>query len=473
MVFKSKLLVAIIAIGLIAVAIWGGVTLLSPSDSDDLAPTVTLTTPLDNATNVAINTKVTATFSEEMNKDSISTSTFFLKQGETPISATVSYTGLTAILDPTNDFTISVVYEATITTGVKDSIGNALATEYSWTFTTGMASDITAPTVASTTPNHEATDVSINRPVSVVFSEAMDPLSVNTSTFILKYGETSVSGEVILIGTTATFTPENNLPTHTVFSVNITNEAEDLAGNALAANYIWNFTTGENVVAGPAPVVLGTAGNYVILAKTGVSTTGTTAIVGDLGLSPAAQSYFTGFSETLDISNTFATSDVVTGKMHASNMATPTPAILTRAIGDMEIAYIDATGRAADITELGAGDIGGMNLIPGIYSWGTDLNIPTDVTLNGNKGDVWIFQISGDLIVANSVKVILEGGAEAKDIFWQVAGKATLGTTSDFKGTILCSTNIVLNTGAMFNGRALAQTAVTLDANAVTQPNAP
>jgi hypothetical protein len=139
----------------------------------------------------------------------------------------------------------------------------------------------------------------------------------------------------------------------------------------------------------------------------------------------------------------------------------------------MQLAYTDAAGRTvpAPITELGAGNITTMNLAPGLYKWGTGLAIDAaGVTLTGGANDVWIFQIGVDLTVANGAIVTLGGGAQAKNVFWQVAGKATLGTTSDFKGTILSQTLISLNTGAVMNGRALAQTAVTLNQNAVTKP---
>ena len=144
---------------------------------------------------------------------------------------------------------------------------------------------------------------------------------------------------------------------------------------------------------------------------------------------------------------------------------------MTTAISDMETAYTDAAGRTSpDFTELGTGDISGMTLSPGLYKWGTGVLITSGVTLMGSENDVWIFQIAQDLTVGNGAIVSLSGGAQAKNIFWQVAGETTLGTTSDFKGSILSKTLIAMNTGATLNGRALAQTAVTLQTNAVTLP---
>jgi hypothetical protein len=209
----------------------------------------------------------------------------------------------------------------------------------------------------------------------------------------------------------------------------------------------------------------------VILAMSGVSTTGTTSIVGNVGISPAAATYITGFGLIMDASNQFATSSLVTGKLYAPGYAVPTPTTMTTAISDMQTAYTNAAGRTLPAaTELGAGNIGGMTLAPGLYKWGTGVNIPTDITLSGGANDVWIFQIAQTLTVGNGVHINLSGGAQAKNIFWQVAGQTTLGTTSVFNGNILDQTAIVLNTGATLNGRALAQTAVTLNANSVVVP---
>ncbi len=224
------------------------------------------------------------------------------------------------------------------------------------------------------------------------------------------------------------------------------------------------------LAASPAPVNLGSAGNFVILSKTGISTTGATSVVGDIGLSPAAATYITGFALILPFASPFSTSALITGKVYASDYANPTPANLTTAVLNMQTAYTDAAGRAPTVTELGAGNIGGLTLAPGVYKWGTGLTIPTNVTLSGGANDIWIFQIAQTLTVSSGVKVILSGGAQPSNIFWVVAGQTTIGTTAVFNGNILDQTAIVLNTGAKLNGRALAQTAVTLDSNAVTAP---
>jgi hypothetical protein len=217
-------------------------------------------------------------------------------------------------------------------------------------------------------------------------------------------------------------------------------------------------------------VSLGTAANFTILAKTGISNVPPTAIEGDIGLSPAAATYLTGFSLIADATNRFSTSTQVTGRVYASDYDPPTPASMTTAVLDMELAFTEAAGLAPDVIELGAGDIGGMVLDPGVYAWGTGLLIPTDVTLEGSATDVWVFQIAGDLTVANGQSVLLMGGALPENVFWQVSGLVDLGTTAHCEGTVLTMTSARLGTGASIDGRLLAQTAVTLDGNTVVGP---
>ncbi|MHB1309594.1 MAG: ice-binding family protein [Limisphaerales bacterium] len=225
--------------------------------------------------------------------------------------------------------------------------------------------------------------------------------------------------------------------------------------------------------AAQAPVNLGTAGNHVILAKSGISTVPASVITGDIGVSPIDSTAITGFSLIHTTGSPFATSDQVTGRVYAPDYAAPTPVNLTSAIGDMETAYTDAAGRSSpDFTELGAGQIGGLTFVPGLYKWGTDVLISSDVTFSGSPSNVWIFQIAGRIEQASGTRMFLAGGAMAKNIFWQAFGDITLGTTAHFEGIVLTKTSISLATGASINGRLLAQTAVTLDGSTVTAPAA-
>jgi hypothetical protein len=194
-------------------------------------------------------------------------------------------------------------------------------------------------------------------------------------------------------------------------------------------------------------------------------------VTGDIGISPAAASFITGFSLVADATNVFATSSQVVGKAYAANYAVPTPSNLTTAISNMESAYSDAAGRPTpDFLELGTGNIGGLTLVPGLYKWTSTVTIPVDVVISGGANDVWIFQTTGDLTMSAGKNVTLSGGAQAKHIFWQVAGKATFGANSHFEGIVLAKTDITLQTGATMNGRALAQTQVALQQATLTQP---
>jgi len=212
---------------------------------------------------------------------------------------------------------------------------------------------------------------------------------------------------------------------------------------------------------GPAPVIMGSAANFRILAQSAITNVPTTAVTGNVGLSPA-----TGAGIGL-------TCVEVTGVINSADAAGPLPCVvtdatgLTTAISDAGIAYTDANSRAPDYNELGAGNIGGLNLGPATYKWGTAVLIPSNLTLTGGPNDVWIFQIAQGLSVSSGVQIILAGGALPQNIYWATFSAADLATTSKFQGTVLSQTSIAMKTGATINGRLLAGTAVTLDQNVV------
>ena len=220
----------------------------------------------------------------------------------------------------------------------------------------------------------------------------------------------------------------------------------------------------------PVPLNLRTAGSFTILTKTGISTTGTTSIVGDIGASPIASTAITGFGLIMDASNQFSRTPIVTGKVYGAEYAAPTPSKMTTAISDMQTAFTTANGLVtpSPIVAKYAGDLSGKTLRRGLYKWSTGVLITNaGVTLSGGPDDVWIFQIAQNLTVNNNAKITLIGGAQAKNVFWVVSGKATLGTAVNFSGIILSKTLISLNTGAQVKGKLLAQTAATLIANSV------
>ncbi len=431
-------------------------TFTTGATADVTPPTVISTVPANGATDVSLNGNITATFSEAMDPSTITTTTFTVQHGVTFISGTVTYIGVTATFNPASDLTPSTDYTATITTGVRDVTGNAMVNDYVWTFTTGATADVTPPTVVFTVPACNDTDVTVTSIVTATFSEAMDPSTISTVTFTLTGpGQTPVTGIVSysVIDTEATFTPASDLEPNTEYTFRITTGAEDVAGNPLANDFVCSFTTGTTGT-NLESVDLRSAGDFAILAGSAVTNTGQTIINGDLGVSPGTA--VTGFPP-----------GVVNGEMHVADP------VAAQAKLDLTTAYNDAAGRTTAPINV-AGNIGGQTLAPGLYNSTSSLEISSgDLTLDaqGDENAVWIFQIASTLTTTVGRQVILSGGAQARNIFWQVGSSATLGTNSVFKGNILADQSITITTGAVLDGRALTRiAAVTLDFNIVTMP---
>src|SRR5437667_4617257 len=312
-----------------------------------------------------------------MDPSTITPVTFTLKQGTTSVAGTVSYAGVTATFNPVSTLAANAVYTATMTTGARDLAGNALATGFSWSFTTGVTPDTTRPIVSATVPANAATGVAINQKIAATFSEAMDPLTITPVTFTLKQGTTDVAGTVTYAGVTATFNPVSTLAPNAVYTATMTTGARDLAGNALATDFSWSFTTGATpnttaptvsltvppltvrlagvtaafglaiapdttaaTAAGPAPVALGAAGSFAVLAASTVTNTGATTVNGDLGLSRGTA--VTGFPP-----------GTVNGTIHAGDPAA------AQAELDLTTAYNDAAGRTVGAITV-AGNLGGQ-----------------------------------------------------------------------------------------------------------------
>lgn len=437
-------------------------------DADIQAPTVVLTTPLNSAVDVAHDQQVKIDFSEEMLASTINSTSFTLKQGTTSIAGDIAYANSSATFTPADMLSENLEYTATITTAVTDLAGNSLAANVVWSFTTSMNPDELPPTVLTTSPTNDAIDIVRNKLIEITFSEEMDIATITNANFTLKQGTTPVEGVVTYQESRATFTPNGTLGAALIYTAKVTTSVTDVAGNALAADMQWSFTTGGQAQS-LANVDLGAAENYVILAKTAINNNPTSSITGNLGISPAAETYITGFS-LIDATG-YATSSQVTGQVFAADMADPTPSNLTTAINNMQTAYTDAAGRTSpDFSELYTGDISGKTLTSGLYKWTNSVTMSSDVTLSGDSTEVWIFQIEGDLSMSADVNITLTGGAQNKNIIWQVAGEAIIRTTSHFEGIILSMTGITFQTGASLNGRALAQTAVILDGNTVVAP---
>ena len=309
------------------------------------------------------------------------------------------------------------------------------------------------PTVLSTSPSNLAVNVSVNKKITATFSRSMDPLTINGTTFLLKQGNNTIAGVVTYDGpsNTATFTPSMPLGLSLLYTATITTGAKDPSGSALAANYVWTFTTGA---CSQAPITLRTAANFVVLAGSTVTNTGMSHVTGDLGVSPGTA--VTGFPP-----------GILVGAQHAGD---PTSA---QGIADLTTAYNEAAGRTlCPITV--SGNLGGQTLAPGLYKSTSSLAVSSgDLTLDaqGDSDAVFIFQMASTLTTTAGRQVVLAGGAKSTNVFWQVGTSATLGTTSSFQGTVMADQAITMNTGATLNGRVLARiAAVALDTNTIVKP---
>nr|NQU90406.1 Ig-like domain-containing protein [Bacteroidota bacterium] len=442
------------------------------STGSTLAPMVISTDPADAATNVFLNKTVTATFNQAMDPLSLTTTTVTVKQGVTPVAGTVSYSGTTVSFKPTSILTSGTLYTGTITSGAKNAAGTNMADDYVWNFTTGT---VAAPKVNSTDPLNLATGVALNKVVSAVFSEAMDPLTITTTSFTLMTGATPVAGTVNYSGTTATFTPTSLLLSGNTYTATITTDAKNPAGIPIANDYVWKFSTGAPL--GPVGVDLKSVARFGIIAGLGVSNQAGFSEIHDLdvGISPGPRTGIVGFPPGI----------IVNGAFYASDDVAPAgvPAMLTQAKQDLTDAYLFAANATAPAPVIIAGDQGGKTLAPGLYKSTSTLGIQFgDLTLDaqGDANAVWIFQIAAEFTTVGGGpfpsptggNVILSGGAQAKNVFWQVTSSAIIGDYTSFKGNILALTSITMGPYAKAEGRMLARngSVVLTSTNIITKP---
>ncbi|PKP00336.1 MAG: hypothetical protein CVU13_02180 [Bacteroidetes bacterium HGW-Bacteroidetes-8] len=415
-------------------------------------PYIVSTDPLNLATNVPLDKVVSATFSKAMDPLTFNNTTFTVKKGAVTVAGSVTYFGMKGSFIPNSNLDPNTVYTCTVTSGVKDATGNAMAANYNWSFTTGSLPDVTRPTVILTSPLSNAVNVAVSSNITATFSELMDNTSINNITFTVKNGLIAVAGSVTYSGLMATFNPNPDLLPGTTYRATITTGAKDIAGNTLISNYEWDFTTA--FPAGPMGIDLRTAGDYAVLAGSGVSNTGLTIINGDLGTSPTGT--VNGFPP-----------GIVNGVINAAN------ALAAQAKLDLTTAFNDGMSRSTSAISL-PGDLSGLTLTPGLYVNSTSVLLSSGSVWLDAQGDAnatFIFKMGSTLTSLAGTSVVLSGGAQAKNIYWIVGTSATLGTNSIFYGNILADQSITLTTGAVLNGRALTRiAAVTLDASIVTKP---
>jgi hypothetical protein len=331
--------------------------------------------------------------------------------------------------------------------------------------------DTTPPTVTGNLPATAAVNVASTAVISVDFSEPMAAATIEgagATTFTVTKGGVAVAGTVSYFDDTATFVPTGGLDLNSTYTATISTAATDVAGNALAAPFTWTFMTDTTAPLGPAPVLLGAAGKYVILGESAITNVPTSHVTGNVGISPAAASYITGFVKTK--AGTYWTAPEVVGRIFAADNDKPTPGNLTTAVGAMMTAYTDAATRPPpNALNFDGSALGTTPIVPGLYNFTGNVTIPNNVSITGGPNDVFIFQVNGKLTMS-AMKSITLTGARAKNVFWQVTGAIDIGAGSHFEGIILAKTNINLQTGASITGRLYAQTAVTIASSTVGAP---
>jgi hypothetical protein len=451
-------------------------------------PIVVSTDPPNAATGVALNKIITATFSTVMNPATINSTTFQIKLGSTAIAGVITYSGMTATFTPSLPLIANTVYNGTITTGAKDTAGNAMAANYNWSFVTGST-----PYIVSTDPANTATGVALNKKITAVFSEVMNPATINTTTFTLKDGITPVTGVVSYSGTTAMFTPDVNLLPSTLYTAVITTGAKNPAGNSIASNYTWTFTTTGTST--PSPSILGTVAMFGVFGgSAGITNQGINTMInnGAIGTT-AASTLITGFHDATDTyTETPLNIGGVPGGIYTAPPFPGTAAkftIATQGLADANAAYnaISPASKPGG-TDPGAGELGGLTLAPGVYKSAsgsfkiTNGNLTLDAM--GDPNAEWFFQAPTSLTVGvagplGARSVTLINGAQAKNVYWWVGSAATINGAGGgvMTGTIISSAGMTFSTAGnatqtVLNGRAISLNAsVTMVNTTVNVPN--
>lgn len=442
-------------------------------------PIVVSTSPVNGASDVVLNKVVTASFSKVMNPATMDRTTFLLSNGSTPVIGDVTYTGNTASFKPVANLLPNTLYTGTITTGVRDSSGNAIASNYTWTFRTGVLLDIIKPLVVSTDPINGAFNVALNKVVTATFSENMDPSSINGTTFLIKNGSATIPGTITYTGRVASFVPTGGLASNTLYTGTITIGARDISGNTLASDYTWTFTTIPPVVIPPVItptlIVFGVFGGNAGITNQGVNT-----VINNGGIgTTAASTLITGFHDMItgDVyTETPLNIGRVNGRIHTAPPAPGSAAsaiIAAQGLADANALYLSTAPAAKPGgTDPGAGELGGLTLAPGVYksASGTFKISNGDLTLDA-KGDpnaVWVFQTAAGLTVGiagptGAKSVIMINGGQPKNVFWHVGSAATINGAGGgtMVGTIIAYAGVTLSTPGnatqtILNGRALS-----------------
>lgn len=455
-----------------------------------IVPVVITTDPANNEINVALNKIITATFSVPMDPLTINNSTFTVKQGTNTIAGVITYTGSTVSFTPANPLTVNTVYTVTLTTGAKSLQGTPLATNYVWSFTT-----VPAPTVTATDPLNNAIAVDLNKTLTANFSLAMDPLTINATTFTLKQGTTVIPGVVTYTGgNTASFNPVNSLNPSLIYTATITTDAKSAAGIPLANNYVWNFTTAN--VATPSPII--TSGLFfgVFGGNAGITNQGLLTVVNGAIGTTAASSLVTGFTDGTSgdvYTKTPLNNGVVTEGIFTDAPAPGNATKAATALAGLNAARdlynsISPASMPGGVANPGAGELGGLTLAPGIYTASSSFSITNgNLTLNAN-GDPnakWYFQAPSSLTVGDSQPssvTFLNGVGNPNNVYWYVGTSAVINYAGGgvMVGNIIANSGVTLSSPAnstnpfltVLNGRAISLVAsVTMVNTTINVPN--
>ncbi|MFV8361074.1 Ig-like domain-containing protein [Flavobacterium sp. LS1P3] len=455
-----------------------------------IVPMVSNTDPLNNAINITLNKTITATFSVPMNPLTLNSSTFTVKQGTNTVAGVITYSGSTVSFTPTNLLTANTVYTVTITTGAESTADASLAANYVWNFTTAAA-----PTVTVTDPLNNATGVNLSKTVTATFSVAMDPLTINATTFTLRQGTTVIPGVVTYTGgNTASFNPVNSLNPGLTYTATITTGAKSTLGIPLANNYVWNFTTANTVT--PSPIV--TSGLFfgVFGGNAGITNQGLLSVVdGTIGTT-AASSLVTGFTDGTNgdvyivtpLNNGVVTDGIFTDAPAPGNTTKAATALAgLNAARDLYNSISPASMPGGNVNP-GAGELGGLTLAPGVYTASSSFKITNgNLTLNAN-GDPnakWYFQAPSTLTVGDSAPssvTFLNGVGNPNNVYWYVGSAAVINYAGGgvMVGNIIANNGVTLSSPAnstnpfltVLNGRAISLVAsVTMVNTVINVPN--
>jgi hypothetical protein len=478
-------------------------TFTTAATADVTRPTVAATRPANAASGVPTNTRITAAFSEAMAASSVNATSFQVTDTTlgTTVPGTVTYSGAsrTATFTPTTaPLASGDLFTARITSAATDLAGNGLAgdpaalpasSDHVWTFTTAATADTTAPTVSAVGPSDGSTGNCMTKSVSATFSEAMDPSTISTASFGVTAGGIAVPGSVSYDSAPmiATFVPSASagFAANTVFVVTVSTAVTDLAGNTLAADKVWNFTTGAQTCTNG--VALGSAASFGAFGGgAGVTNQGVNTVVnGNLGTTSVCTSV-TGFHDALHVyTETPLDIGTVNGAIDCAPPAPGTPAtmaIATQARADAQTAYDNLAAMPAG-SDPNAGQLGGAILLPGTYTsaLGTFDITTGDLTLDaqGDTNATWVFQSASALTVglpATPRHVLLINGASARNVYWQVGSAARIETGSLMVGTIIAPAGVTISTAGQtiqttLVGRAIGLTAsVTMVNTTIVSP---